>query len=181
MEKKTENNIDILYNKYAHSLFSYALSLGFDRETAMDAIHDIFCKLCAKERLFDSIDNIRFYLFRSLKNRLLDIHKQTKTFSKFARTSADLPFTINISIEDELIEFEDGEQVKRKISKMLEKLTNRQREIIYLRYTQECSYEEISGLMNITIPACRKLMHKSLSKLRESQLSVIILLSAISC
>ena len=46
-------------------MYAYALHMGFDEQTAMDAIHDLFYKLCLREPTIDKYENLRFYLFRS--------------------------------------------------------------------------------------------------------------------
>jgi len=163
-------NIDSLYRRYIHDLFSYALHLGFDEETCKDAIHDVFYKLCINEKLLDDVKNVRYYLFRSLKNRLLDIHKQRRGTSPLPSNAEnqELPFTIHITIEDTLIQSEEKEKMRTTLESMLQSLTARQREIIYLRYTQEYEYEEIAQLMDMAVHSCRKLIYKAITKLRSS-------------
>jgi len=36
------SDIASTYNEYLDTLYAYALHLGFDEQTAMDAIHDVF-------------------------------------------------------------------------------------------------------------------------------------------
>ena len=164
----SEKYIGAIYKDHVNALFSYALSLGADRDTAMDAVHDVFCKLCADEKALAAVANMRFYLLRSLKNRLLDLFKKKKeTIGLPLETIADgLPFELNATVEDELIADEEQELISRKLNSLLKDLTNRQREIIYLRYSQGLDYEEISHLMHISVPACRKLLSKALQGLR---------------
>lgn len=179
MNKQADNNaIDKLYRVYVHDLFSYGLHLGFDRETCQDAIHDVFYKLCIDKTRLDTIANIRFYLLRALKNRLLDIHKQKKETSELPTdiTADDLPFTIQVTIEDKLIQTEEEENIRITVENMLNSLTNRQREIIYLRFSQGCEYEEIAQLMDISVHSCRKLSHKAITKLKNSSIPVALLL-----
>jgi RNA polymerase sigma factor (sigma-70 family) len=163
-------DIDTLYRNHMHDLFSYALNLGFDRETAMDAIHDVFCKICTDKKSLEKVENIRFYLLRMLKNRLLDIYKLKKEISGLPTDAitGDMPFTVHVSVEDSLIESEEQDLIRAKVEQLLESLTDRQREIIYLRYMQGLAYEEIALLMHITVPACRKLFHKGISNLRKN-------------
>lgn len=162
------DSIDLLYREYVNDLFSYAVHLGFDRETALDAIHDVFYKLCTVPIGQDKIKNPRSYLLRALKNRLLDIDKQKKKHLGFSLDDAgeELPFTIHITIEDELIRTEEDKRLQELVEKMLQILSNRQREIIYLRYSQALDYEEIACLMNISVHSCRKLSHKAVTKLK---------------
>lgn len=172
MVEPSINNIDVLYRRYVNDLLSYALYLGFDRETSKDAIHDVFYKICLDRDLLNKINNIRFYLLRALKNRLLDIHKQKKDISEISMDNVgdELPFIIRVTIEDDIIQSEEDEKTRKQIEDLLNNLTDRQREIIYLRYSQECDYEQIAQLMDITVPACRKLSHKAITKLRQSHL-----------
>ena len=45
-EERAKHTVDSLYKDYVDDLFSYALGFGFDKQTAMDAIHDVFCRVC---------------------------------------------------------------------------------------------------------------------------------------
>lgn len=172
MNGSSNNNdsIDILYREHINDLYSYAKHFGFDKETCQDAIHDVFYKLCMDHVKLNTIKNPRFYLLRALKNRLLDIHKQKKEHVEFSPndTNEELPFTIHVTIEDKLIQSEEDEQLKELVKNMLQMLSDRQREIIYLRYSQGCEYEEIAQLMNISVSSCRKLSHKAITKLKIS-------------
>src|SRR5690554_7168178 len=49
---------------------------------------------------------------------------------------------LNVTVEDEFIEKEEAEKIREKVENVLSQLTHRQREIVYLRYIQECSYDE---------------------------------------
>ncbi|MGI6572677.1 MAG: RNA polymerase sigma factor [Fermentimonas sp.] len=185
------SHIAATYNEYLDSLYSYALHLGFDEESAMDAIHDVFYKLCTQHASLDEIKNLKFYLFRSLRNRLIDHKRTTREFaSSFVPihhshsqkgSDADnlLPFQLNVTVEDELIQKEDADEIRQKVENVLNRLTDRQREVIYLRYIQECSYEEISEIMQISVAASRNLVSKSIVKLRAASLTMALFLSAV--
>lgn len=173
-------NIASTYNEYLDSLYSYALHLGFDEQTAMDAIHDIFYKLCTHHSSLNEINNLKSYLFRSLRNRLIDIKRinrgDTTPLTMQEGVKEVLPFQLHVTIEDELIMKEDAEEIRQKVEKVLNQLTDRQREIVYLRYIREHSYEEIAGIMQISLAACRNLISKSITKLKDSSLPVTLLL-----
>jgi RNA polymerase sigma factor, sigma-70 family len=164
--------INIIYKEHTHELFSYALALGFNKETSMDAIHDVFYKICLDMKLLDNVDNIRFYLLRSLKNRLLDIHKQNR--HKFEvlvddKLINELPFTFNIdiTIEEKVIKTEEDQEIRKRIQDLLQNLTDRQREIVYLRYSLDYNYDQIAQILGLTNSACRKLFHKAIIKLKK--------------
>ncbi|GHU55257.1 DNA-directed RNA polymerase sigma-70 factor [Bacteroidia bacterium] len=170
MGEQADRQIDTLYRVYSNDLFMYALGLGFDRETAMDAIHDVFYKLCLDENIVKGVTNIRFYLLRSLKNRLLDINKLKREIPglSIGTIAEEIPFSIHVNVEDLMIENEEREKIRLQVEKLLESLTDRQREVIYLRFTQDCDYEEIALLMHISVPSCRKLFHKAITSLKKN-------------
>ena len=166
---KKINDIASLYNLYVDNLYTYALYLGFDKEAIMDAIHDVFCKLAADEKILRDVSNIKLYLFKSLKNRLYDIFKARREYVGLSIIeSEEMPFDIHITIEDLLINREEQLQIERTIAEMLGRLTERQREIVYLRYIQECDYEQIAELLQISVHGCRKLLSKAMQKLRDT-------------
>ncbi|MDO4702890.1 RNA polymerase sigma factor [Tannerella sp.] len=166
---KKINDIASLYNLYVDNLYTYALYLGFDKEAIMDAIHDVFCKLAADEKTLRDVANIKSYLFKSLKNRLYDIFKAQREYVGLSIIeSEEMPFDIHITIEDLLINREEQLQIERSIAEMLGSLTERQREIVYLRYIHEYDYEQIAELLQISVHGCRKLLSKAMQKLRNT-------------
>ncbi len=183
------SHIASTYNEYLDSLYAYALHLGFDEESAMDAIHDVFYKLCIQHASLNEIQNLKFYLFRSLRNRLIDLKRMQREFvdppislhilprsQEGTDAGHSLPFHLNVTVEDELIQKEDAEEIRQKVENVLNRLTHRQREVIYLRYIQECSYEEIAKIMQISVAASRNLVSKSMMKMRAASLTLTLFL-----
>jgi RNA polymerase sigma factor (sigma-70 family) len=172
------SNLTKLYNLYVNELFTYGVYLGFDREVVKDAIHDVFEKISTKSKTLEEITNIKFYLFRSLKNRLYDIQRGNKNQIGLEGIVAEdsKSFQINVNIEDHFIEEEERIEIKKEIEEMLNSLTDKQREIIYLRYVQEYDYKQISELLDINIHSCRKLVSKAISTLRKKYGVMVLLL-----
>jgi len=179
---KTSKDIASLYTQYVNDLFTYGHYLGFKREVVEDAIHDVFVKITMEEQSLNDVSNIRFYLYRSLKNRLLDIHKRQRPHTAIEEldTSAEIPFNMDVNVEDLLIEKEEQKQIKTEIEQMLNALTDRQREIIYLRYVQEYDYEQIAELLHISVHGCRKLVSTAIRSLREKFGTLITFLTFLS-
>lgn len=177
------SNIASTYNEYLDTLYSYALHLGFDEQTAMDAIHDVFYKLCIHHSSLNEINNLKSYLFRALRNRLIDMRRinreDSAPFTTQDEIEESLSFQLYVTIEDELIMKEDAEEIRQKVENVLDRLTDRQREIVYLRYIREQSYEEIAEIMQISVAACRNLISKSITKLKESSIPITLLLMMI--
>lgn len=170
------SHIASTYIENMDGLYAYALHMGFNDQTSMDAIHDVFYKLCIRHSSLDEIENLKSYLFRALRNRLVDLKRSNREipslFTANEKNEEILSFNLNVTVEDELILKEDSDEIRRKVETVLNRLTHRQREIIYLRYIQECSYDEISDIMNISIAASRNLVNRSFVKLKEAMLTI---------
>lgn len=170
------------YTYFINDLYAYGISLGGDKEIVKDSIQDIFLKIYFDRKSFTSIDHLKFFLLRSLKNTLYNIYK-----SKAVSTATDiseevLSFSITTTALDRIIEEEDRTIIKKHIDELLSKLTARQKEAIYLRFMQELEYEKIAEIMNIEPHAVRKLVSRSLKRLREDeQLLLICLFMMIIC
>ena len=63
--------------------------------------------------------------------------------------------------------------MQKQLKKMLDSLTDRQREAVYLRYTQGLSYEEIGKLMGIQPKAAQKLVYRAIEQMRKIQPQII--------
>ena len=164
--------ISKIYNEHSDSLYAFGRHMGFSEDTARDAIHDVFFKLCTSHELFKTISNVKSYLLRALKNRLIDIQRTNREYADTllgeTNTEDSLPFHFDINVEDELIEKEDLVEIQRKVENVLASLSDRQREIVYLRYIHEYNYDEIAFVMNISVESCRNLLSKSFNKLKNS-------------
>src|SRR5690554_3981314 len=124
-----------IYNYYVNDLLSYGISLGFNEGICRDAVHDVFYKLCVDRNKLTHVKNVTSYLFKSFRNRLFNIHNRKSKISNIE--DEDIPFTTEISILETIINKEESEKLKKIVSELLNELTPRQREAIYLRYMQE--------------------------------------------
>lgn len=166
---RMKNDIESIYNSNIDNLYGYGIQLGFDRDVVMDAIHDVFYRLCNSEFSIDRIDNIKSYLFSALRNSLFNSVRFNKKFVSLDEfpMQLDYYFNIKISVEDNIISDEEKENISQIIGSMLNSLSNREREIVYLRYIEECDYDEISSKMGIDINSCYKLMNKAINFLKK--------------
>jgi RNA polymerase sigma factor (sigma-70 family) len=164
----------LIYRKYANPLLSYGTGLGFDRETLKDAIHDVFCKLYANKSFLKNIKSLKSYLFKSLRNRLINIQK-----SRTERIDIDANeprFSVKVTVLDELIRDEDRAQIQNGVEKYLNCLTSRQREAVYLRFIQDLDYEEIAVLLDMSPHGVRKLTSRAIIRIREHNKLLLFLL-----
>ena len=166
LESKNEYDaFSFINNFYVNDLLSYGVSLGFDEDTCRDAVHDIFCKILVDKKKLLNVNNLTSYLFRAVRNYLFNIQKKNcKISDSFFE---NIPFSTEVTTLESLINREDTEKLKQTVENLLNELTPRQREVIYLRYMQEMDYDEIALLMNINYNSARRLVYRSIDHLRS--------------
>lgn len=163
-----EYSFATLYNYYADKLYSYGINLGFESETCKDAIQDVFIKIHTLRTRLLGTQNPASFLFKSYKNRLIDIVRSNK--GELNIDTIQHTFSLNVTVLDDIIDEERANKLKDTIETLLNKLSPTQREAIYMRYIAGMDYSEISELLNIKPESARKLMHRAMEKLRQQSL-----------
>ena len=165
----------LLYKEHVQELFSYGKALTSNDERLKDAIQDVFYKILSNPSSLKNVQNLKYFLFKSLKNRLIDILKsEINKEAVYER----IDFTVNdVTILDSLIEEEERFELSQKIKLLLEQLTFRQREAVCLRYIYNMEYEEIADLLNMNnSKSARNLVSRALEPIRNEELGIFILL-----
>ena len=154
-----------LYDLHINILFNYGLKLTIDKELLKDCIHDIFVKLYTKKEELGTIDNLKSYLFISLKNKLCDELRKRMYMSDTA--IEDVNAVAPTDVEDDYMEEEQRKNEFSLVKRLLDQLSPRQREALTLYYIEEKKYEDICEIMNMNYQSVRNLMHRGLTKLRS--------------
>ncbi|MDR0692044.1 MAG: sigma-70 family RNA polymerase sigma factor [Prevotellaceae bacterium] len=164
--KGSKEAFENIYKKYAKPMYTYGLYITTNKELIEDAIHDVFVKLYHnRHKLPQEMNNVKFYLFVSLKNTLYNqLNKNQVTFS--LNTYKDTISQAHNSVEEDLIENEQNRQKEELVKLLNAKLSSRQQQIIYFRFVEQLSFKEIAVLMNINMQSAKNLMHNALAKLR---------------
>lgn len=160
-----DNAYTQLYNLYIDDLFAYGMHFTPDRESVKDCIQEVFITLYKNRSRQKNIGNLKCYLFASLKNELFDLFK--KSVEYYQIDTIEPVFGVEYSVEDLFMEDEIDKYNQAKVNEILQSLTPRQHEVIYYRYVEEMSYEEIGLLMHMNYQSVRNLIYRSIQKARE--------------
>ncbi|TAG22304.1 MAG: sigma-70 family RNA polymerase sigma factor [Cytophagia bacterium] len=156
-----------LYNQHIEDLLSYGYRVTSDRQLIKDSIQDLFLHLWRSRENLANTDSVRFYLYRSLRNRI--IHNIEKN-NHVAIDSSHLFENIigELSFEDDFIANEHLTQQHLRLKRVIQQLPKRQQEIIQLRYYHDFSFEEIVEILHINNQSARNLLHKAINTLRQN-------------
>lgn len=159
---------EALYHKYVGELYRYAYVVVRDKSLAEDVIHDVFTDLWSSRKGLGKVRSLRLYLFSSVKRRALRRLKKERTFANLDFATNEPLFGITTSFLDDLIAAQHKASLAEKIKSCLEELSNRQREIVYLRFYQNMSYDDIAQLLQLDQKYVYNLASKAFVALRKS-------------
>lgn len=172
----------IIFDRNVKPLYNYGAKINTDGALVQDIIQELFIELWKNRKTLGETDAIRFYLYKSLRRKLfrLSNRKRDKMFVPLPlEYSHETASPIESTLVMEQLSLERKEQVVR----LLNNLSSRQREAIYLRYFEEMEYEKIAVVMDLSKQVVYNLVHKAIDSLRstvnnDAHLQIILLLIA---
>lgn len=165
LQQGEESALSSLMKEFYNDLYNYAYKFAKDDALVKDAIQEVFIDLWQRRHNADKIVSMRFYLLKAIKNTVLkSIEKRKRFLSEPGIASS--AFESVFDIEKIIIEQQVSEEQAARLRMLLEQLSARQREIIYLTFYQQLTADEIAVLMNISRQSVYNLLHESIQKLR---------------
>ena len=155
---------DTLFRRHYSLLFQYGSKLCPEREVLEDSIQELFIELWQSPSA-TPIQSVKAYLLKALKYKLFKQLKPSRTLRPVDKLEDEMSFII--SHEDFIIEEEERKRSVYQVTNAINRLPNRQKEIIYLKIYQALDYEEISEVMNINYQVARNLFYQAIKSLRS--------------
>lgn len=154
-----------IYRLYAKNLYAFGLSCHAKPELIEDAIHDIFVEIYGRREKLAHVHNLKLYLMVAFKNRLFYLLKKEEISVEI--TDKYSQFYAEKNYMDTLIEREES-LVEREllVKRVMSELNQHQQEVIYHRFIEGFSLDEIALLMNINYQSVKNLLHRSIKKIR---------------
>ena len=154
-----------IYDDNYDLLFDYGHRFTSNVHMVEDAIQDVFINIIKYRKSIGFVKNIQGYLVCTFRRQLLlDLNKNKKTL--FTEQMPEGFFDYFKSPDSENAEKEDKEFLHTTISECVNNLTDKQREIIFLRFEREISYEEIAVILNISVESCYKSIYRTIKIIR---------------
>jgi RNA polymerase sigma factor (sigma-70 family) len=164
-----------IYDHYFKQLYNYGRKIGVENAALEDAIHDLFVDLWRMRENLSPTTSVRFYLYRSLRRRVLRNDAARNYFTENGLIIEDALALVTPSLEQEIIDEEDHNQRIHRLKKLLNDLAPRQYEALILRFYDEFSFEEIAAILQVNEQSARNLVQRGLVQLRQYAKHVIAL------
>lgn len=163
--KGNEKAFSKIYYDHYKLLYYIGLKYTTHNQIIEDSIQNVFVYLLKNREKLGPVSNIRAYLVKSFRNQLShDLKKQNRLTP--TEQLSDSQFDYFNGTEHAIFEKEEMTEMYNTLQKSLQKLSTKQQEIIYLRFDCELSYEEISGILDISIDSCYKSIYRSIKAIK---------------
>jgi RNA polymerase sigma factor (sigma-70 family) len=172
-----------LYDSYFGLLNNYGYRFTKETELIEDAVHDLFVRLWTSRERLSVPASVKNYLFKSLRNILL---RKMKTEEKYTDIDGqEYPVSFSFAYDNEALKRIEDIELQARVKTFVQALPTRQQEIIYLRFYEGLSYDEIADVMSISVNSAYKLLYKALERLQAilgapSSLTILLCLKFFS-
>jgi RNA polymerase sigma factor (sigma-70 family) len=167
-------SFNFLVEKFSGSLFNYGARFCNDREIVQDCIQELFIELWNKQTSIITPGSVKWYLFTALRNRVF--RAQTKWNRTETINPDEYEFFLEFDIEQKIITVTEDIELIKKVKKILETLPPRQREVVYLKYYENLSFDQIAEVMNLNKQSVHNLLQKAYNSIRGEWTFLIVIL-----
>ncbi|MEA1787544.1 sigma-70 family RNA polymerase sigma factor [Arenibacter sp. GZD96] len=152
----------VLVDRYKHMVFTLALRIVKNNEDAEEVAQDTFVNVYTQLPKFKGEAKFSTWVYKIAYHKSLDVLKRQKRNRETA-SIADLK-AIHSGQAEEVMELQDRKKV---IKKAMDTLDAEDALVITLFYYEECSLEEISKIMSLSVNTLKVRLFRSRKKLAE--------------
>ncbi|MBO4769530.1 MAG: RNA polymerase sigma factor [Clostridia bacterium] len=152
-----------LINEYYDGLTLFLCTITRNMPDAEEMAEQTFVRLAVKKPEYKGISSFRTWLYAIGRNITLDSErKKRRHMIRISDDETELRDT-ETDIEEDYINYEKNRALYRSV----QKLEPRMRQVTWLFYFENMSYEEIAGITGNTKGAVAQLLLRARNKLRE--------------
>lgn len=156
------------FELYSDALFRHCFFRLSDREKALDLTQETFLRVWKYRENGGQIEDIKAFLYRTLNNLVVDEYRKKKTVSldSLLEEEGVTEGDFDDLITNDRKSFEEAIDSKRALL-LLERLPDKYRTALTLRYVDGLSPKEIAEITGETENVVSVRIHRGLAKLRD--------------
>ncbi len=155
-----------LFERYYAALLGYGKSFLNDSDRVQDCVQDVFADIWLYRSSLNEPTSVKAYLLSCVRKRVARFHSRDRIFRQ--TTSLDhIEFSISFTVEDRLIANEETALRIHHLNRQINALPPRQKEILFLRYHQGLTTEQVAEILSINYQSASNLLHRALMQLRR--------------
>ncbi len=161
LQIKDNNKVGLqnLYEEFFEVLYTFGKYFHVNEAEVQDAIHNVFLRIWENRHNINTPKNSKNYLMTALRNELnQNYRKASRIELKAEVTDAD--------VDSEEEESGSIELRKAVVNRAIDQLSSKNKEVIFLKYKENLSNEEIAEVLDINYQSVRNLLHRAIKQLR---------------
>ncbi|NER16733.1 RNA polymerase sigma factor [Spongiivirga citrea] len=155
-----------IFRNFYPGLHNYGLKISGNETLTEDCLQDFFVYLYDNRENLGEIKSIKSYLFVSFRRALLKSLKKERAFTSEIPEQAQLE-NFEFSPEEIAIKQEFTAIKTATLTTILNTLSKKERESIYLKYYSDLKVSEIAIVMDITYQSVLNNIQRAFSKIRK--------------
>ena len=157
-----------IINRYKDKLFRYIRRItNIDADEAEDVLQDVFIKAYLNLNDFDQDLKFSSWIYRIAHNQVITQYRKTKARPQGHKVDLTNEEVKNLISDLNPTRDIDIKLLKGNIHKVLDKLEEKYREILILKFIEEKSYQEISDIIERPIGTVASLLNKAKQEFRK--------------
>lgn len=161
--QSVEDSFFTLFDTYQDQIFRFVLFRVKNRALATDLTQDVFTRVWQYMAAGGSIDHPQAFIYRTARNATVDHYKRSKSYSLDDLVRDGFEPETNKTVDEIFLQDDIAS-----IQKILEELDEKSKQIIFLRYAEEQSLDQIADTFGKTPNAIAVQIHRIVEKLRKS-------------
>lgn len=162
-----EEALSALFLKHADRLYNYGFLLCRDKEMVEDCLQDLFFQLWLKRDNLNDVGKVHTYLLIAIRNRIHDAFRKSKALKVMPIPLNEVELNVQEnSVEEHWIDREKNSSRMNLVKKAIERLPERMKQVIYLRYFEGFEYKDIAEVMNISHQVAINMVYRATLKLK---------------
>jgi RNA polymerase sigma factor (sigma-70 family) len=167
------------FSFFYDDLYRFGIFLYQDPELIKESIQNLFIELWKIRHKLADVDNVQQYVLTIYKRIIYQTNQKVsiKNISQNIHLEDLRHDAITVSsYESILIASQEDEQLKKRLTHALGKLTPRQKEMVQMRYYDCLSFKEISHKTQLTERTIYNTLHSAVNVLRDCLITVLLFL-----
>ena len=152
-DRENGGEFEAVYNRHKTAIYNFCRRMLDDADEAKDVVQEVFMRFLQGPASFDGEITVKVWLFRSARNRCLNIIRDKEKLSHLGENGDAFPGTNSAD--------PDIHDASNMVGHLLDKLPADYKEILILREWDELSYEEIARTLDITVSAVKSKLFKA--------------------
>jgi RNA polymerase sigma factor (sigma-70 family) len=160
-------SFEAIMKMYYQDLYNYGGRFTRDVEMVKDTIQDLFLVLWKNRENLQETGSVKHYLLKSLRRKIGRSINKAKHTLHLPELYFDAGFNLVLPVEPNAMLQEKLTELSFRVRNVLNKLSKRQQEIIYLRFYMEADVDEIAAIMELNRQSVYNLLHDALKRFKS--------------